>query len=268
MSQVAWPLGFCLFAWWFGTGAILWLDGLPRRTFRWSLGGATLVCAAALVGLWACSRVESPAAAYCAFTCAMLVWAWQELAFLLGVVTGPRREPCPPEAKGWQRAWLALQAIAHHELALVVLAGCVAAATWDQPNQTGWWTYVILWTMRQSAKLNVFLGVRNLAEQFLPPHLKYLESYFTRRPMNALLPISVLGASAFAWPLWQAALRPGAPAWEATSLALLASLLSLAILEHLFLVMPLPLDALFKWGMGSRPPARPGEEDNKAAVII
>ena len=34
--------------------------------------------------------------------------------------------------------------------------------------------------MRQSAKLNVFLGVRNLSEEFLPQHLHYLQSYFTR----------------------------------------------------------------------------------------
>ena len=29
------------------------------------------------------------------------------------------------------------------------------AATWDQPNQTGWWTYLVLWTMRQSAKQGI-----------------------------------------------------------------------------------------------------------------
>ena len=28
--------------------------------------------------------------------------------------------------------------------------------------------------MRTSAKLNLFLGVRNLSEEFLPPHLAYL----------------------------------------------------------------------------------------------
>ena len=39
--------------------------------------------------------------------------------------------------------------------------------------------------MRQSAKLNVFLGVRNLNADFLPDHLKYLQTYFVRAPMNA-----------------------------------------------------------------------------------
>ncbi len=253
MQQFVVPLLFTVFIWWFSTGLILYLDGLPRRTFKWTMAGATVVCGLGLGGLFASSAHTSVAAAYCAFTCALLVWAWQEVAFLLGYATGPRRVPCPPEAKGWSRARLALQAVLHHEFALAVLAGCVLAATWGQPNQTGWWTYIILWTMRQSAKLNVFLGVRNLNESFLPEHLKYLQTYFARRPMNGLLPISVIAATAFAVPLWQAALAPAATAFEEASLTLLATLLSLAIVEHVFLVLPLPLDLLWKWGMRSRP---------------
>ena len=50
------------------------------------------------------------------------------------------------------------------------------ALTRDGANQVGLWTFVILWAMRQSAKLNVFLGVRNLSEEFLPEHLRYLET--------------------------------------------------------------------------------------------
>jgi hypothetical protein len=93
--------------------------------------------------------------------------------------------------------------------------------------------------MRQSAKLNVFLGVRNLNADFLPEHLKYLQTYFVRAPMNALLPVSVAAATLVAIPLWQAALAPGAGAYEVASLTLVASLLSLAILEHALLVLPL-----------------------------
>ena len=35
MSQFALAVAFTVFVWWFGTGAILLLDGLPRRTFKW-----------------------------------------------------------------------------------------------------------------------------------------------------------------------------------------------------------------------------------------
>ena len=34
MSAVAFPVLCTLFVWWFSTGAILYLDGLPRRTHR------------------------------------------------------------------------------------------------------------------------------------------------------------------------------------------------------------------------------------------
>ena len=63
--------------------------------------------------------------------------------------------------------------------------------TWGAPNQIGVWTFVILWLMRLSAKLNVYLGVPNLTEEFLPDDLAYLKSYFANAPMNLLFPISV-----------------------------------------------------------------------------
>ena len=37
------PVLYALFVWWFSTGLILYLDGLPRRTFRWSMLGATVL---------------------------------------------------------------------------------------------------------------------------------------------------------------------------------------------------------------------------------
>ena len=246
------PLLFSIFIWWFSTGVILYLDGLPQRSFKWTMLGTTLVLLLALWGMSVSSQGTAVSDAYCAFTCAILVWAWQEMAFLLGYVTGPHREPCPPALKGWARARLAFQAVKHHEIALVVLAAAVWAVTWDTPNQTGWWTYLVLWTMRQSAKLNVFLGVRNLNESFLPPHLSYLQTYFSRRRMNALWPVSVVVATTVAVPLWQAAVAPEASAFEVAQYSLVASLLSLAVLEHWFLVLPLPSERLWKWGLRSR----------------
>lgn len=251
MLAYAAPLAFTLFVWWFATGVILYLDGLPRRTFKFTMAGATVLAALGFAGLTASSRVATPVAAYCAFTCALLVWAWQEVAFLLGWVTGPRRVPCPPDARGWRRAALAFATVAHHELALLLLGAGVAAATWGQANRTGLWTFAILWAMRQSAKLNVFLGVRNLSEEFLPAHLAYLQTYFKRRPMNLLWPFSVVLASFAVVPLWQATAAATADSYAFTSNALLATLLSLALVEHLFLVLPLPFTALWKWGLRS-----------------
>jgi putative photosynthetic complex assembly protein 2 len=246
------PVLFTLFLWWFSTGVILHLDGLPRRTFKWTMAGATLLALAGFIGLVVSSRVQTPASAYCAFTCALLIWAWQEVAFLLGLVTGPRRTACPPGATGWNRTVLAFQTVAFHELALVVLGAGVVAATWGQPNRTGLWTFAILWAMRQSAKLNVFLGVRNLSEEFLPRHLKYLQTYFKRARMNTLFPLAVSLSTWLAVLVWQAALAASASPFEAASLTFAATLLSLAILEHWFLVLPLPSAAMWNWGLRSR----------------
>ncbi len=254
MSLYLLPVVFTLFLWWFSTGVILYLDGLPPRTFKWTFLSATGILLLALYGLIASRNDTSVAGAYCSFTSALMVWAWQEVAFLLGYITGPRRTPCPADSTGPRRFIQAFEAVAHHELALLLLAATVFMLTRNGDNQTGWWTYLVLWTMRQSAKLNVFLGVRNLNEGFLPPHLRYLESYFRRQPMNLLFPVSVTLATGLAALLWQAGMKVGSPAGQITSLTFVATLLSLAILEHWFMVLPLPFEALWNWGLRSRQP--------------
>ena len=47
--QQAGPLLYVLLVWWFSTGAILWLVGLPRSTHPFTMGGATVLLAVALV---------------------------------------------------------------------------------------------------------------------------------------------------------------------------------------------------------------------------
>lgn len=252
MVDFALPALFALFLWWFSTGAILWLDGLPARTYPRSMLGATLVLAAALWGLAASSAVASVSGAYCAFSCGLLVWAWQEMAFLMGYATGPSRAPCPPDATGRRRFTLALRAILYHELAILLGAAAVIAVTWGAPNQIGTWTYLLIWGMRQSAKLNVFLGARNLNEQFLPPHLRYLGSFFLRRPMNLLFPVAVTAATLLTAYLFHLALAPTASDFQAAGFTFLGMLAALATLEHWFLVLPVPAEALWNWGLRSR----------------
>lgn len=252
MARYLIPLAFTLLVWWFSTGAILYLVRLGPRARPLTLAGASVVLAAALAGLVASSATQTIASAYCAFTCVILIWGWQEVAFLLGYVTGPHRQPATPGLQGWARAREAFRTVMHHELGLLLLGAAVLAASWQQPNQTGWWTFVVLWVMRQSAKLNLFLGVRNLYESFLPAHLSYLHSYFRRAPFNALFPVSVLASTALAVPLALAAGAPGASAAEAAGLSLVCALLGLAILEHWLLMLPLPSENLWRWATGSR----------------
>lgn len=252
MDSYGLPALTTLFVWWFSTGAILFLDGLPRRTFGWSLAGATAVLAAGLFGLHATRDAASVTGAYVAFLCTIGVWGWQEVAFLLGFVTGPRREPCPPGSRGWRRAGFALETILHHEIAIIALAIAVLSVTWGGSNPVGPWTFAVLWAMRQSAKLNLFLGVRNLSEEFLPEHLRYLASYFSRRPANPLLPVSLGLSLAVAVLVWQAAFAPGIEAGRAAGLTFVGTLLALAMLEHVFMLVPFPTTRIWGWSFRSR----------------
>jgi putative photosynthetic complex assembly protein 2 len=242
---------FVLVAWWVSTGAILIMDGLPRWTFRISLAGVSLLAVGGLYGLFYSSRLQSRPAAYLAFSCALLVWAWHELAFLLGVVTGPRKEPCPPDARGWRRFAYATATVIHHEVALLGTVLLVIALTWRAPNQAGTGSFLVLWVMRLSAKLNVFLGVRNLATEFIPVHLRYLLSYFRKARLNPLMPVSLLAGTGVLGYLVSSDGAPGIPVCAAVGRTLVATLLGLAVVEHLFLALPLPDALLWRWALRS-----------------
>ncbi len=260
------PVLFVLLAWWFSTGAIFYLDGLPRRTFRYSMAGMTVVLVAALWGLSATAGDVSGSGAYIAFACALAVWGWQEMGFLMGFVTGPRRVRCPAGVGTAKRFSLAVETILFHELALAVSGLAVVAMTWGGDNQIGTWTFIALWTMRLSTKLNLFLGVPNLSEEVLPTHLAYLASYFAKRPMNLFFPVSVTlatTATGFAWGA-VSALPGDAP--ELAGAVLIATILTLGVLEHWFLVVPLPVNAIWKWGLRSRA-ANDGNEADARPVF-
>ncbi len=252
MRDLALTALFVLAVWWASTGLVLKLVWLERRTFRVSVAAVGAVALASLGGiLWSC-RLETTAGAYVAFACALAVWAFHELTFLLGMVTGPRAQPCPPEAQGWRRFVLATEVVIHHEIALAVTVVAVVALTWNQPNQVGTHTFLVLWIMRLSAKFNVFLGVRNLSEQFVPDHLRYMLGYFRRARLNALMPISVVAGSLVALRLLAGALAHDASHFDVVSHALVATLLGLAVLEHIFLAVPLPDALLWRWAIRTK----------------
>ena len=247
------PAFYALFVWWFSTGVVLLLDNLPRRTFRWSMLAGTAVFVMALHRLWVSSGDASVAGAYAAFTYAVLAWAWQEMSFFMGFVTGPRRVAAPEGCSTWERFRAGTAACLWHELAIVATAGFIVWASWGAVNQVGTWTFMLLWGMRQSAKLNVFLGVLNLGEEFLPGHLRYLLSFMARRPMNLLMPVSLTVGTIGTVLLAQAASTP-LPA-RAAGFAMLSTMLGLAVVEHWCLVLPLPLPfaRLWAWSLRFKP---------------
>jgi len=241
--------------WWFGTGVILWLDRLPARSFRWSLLGWSVLLLASFWGVWESMHSVSVASAYLGFASVIVMWGWHEMAFLSGWVTGPRREPLTPGARGVVRFRESLQAILHHEFALLANFGVLLLMQQGHPNHVALCTYALLWCMRLSAKLNLFFGVPEVGEKYLPAHLAYLGSYFRRRPVSAFFYLSISVATAsWLWLLGEA--RLGLVTVN-TGWVLLAALLGLAIIEHLLMMFPLPMQRLWGWAMCKVTPAAP-----------
>lgn len=265
MADFALPALFALFLWWFSTGAILYLDGLARTSFRWSMLGATALAMLAHYGLWASSADASVSGAYVAFMCGLAIWGWHEMSFLMGFVTGPRRDPSPADAGSWRRFGHATQTVLYHELAILASVLLVLALTWEGDNQVGTWTFIVLWLMRVSAKLNLHFGVPNLNTQLLPEHLGYLRPFLTCKPMSVLFPVTVTLATVVAAEIVGEALSSVPGSFERVGCVLLAALMALAILEHWLLVLPLPDTALWRWALGSR--AEPVSSESRSLAM-
>jgi putative photosynthetic complex assembly protein 2 len=241
-------VGFAMLVWWFTTGIILFLDGLPTSTFRRSMAGATVLTIGALLVLRASAFDASSGGAFAAFSSAIVVWGWLEMSFLMGFITGPQRQTYLGVRGGWRHFRQASRAIIHNELAILGAAALIGWLTWGTANHVALWTFLVLWGMRLSAKLNLFFGVPNTGEQFLPAHLQYLKSYFNKRRMNLLFPVSILGSTVALVVLVQKLLA-AEDAFQITGLALVSCLLALAILEHWFMVLPIPTEKLWNWGL-------------------
>jgi putative photosynthetic complex assembly protein 2 len=259
-----------MFCWWFGTGLVLFLNQLPARTYRWSLSVATAGLVAALYGLGNSRDDASSSGALIAFTEALVVWAWMEMSYFMGLLTGPDKSSCPAGATGWRRFRLALRTSIHHELAVAAAGLLIVWITWDAPNQIGTWTYATLWLMRWSAKLNLFLGVANVHDEWFPPHLSYLSTYIPRKPMNLLFPFSVGAGTIAATLTFGAAAADSADALTTTGNVLVGTLLALGTLEHWFLVLPLRDSLLWQWALkaaGRNPDSDTGMKSEQMASL-
>jgi putative photosynthetic complex assembly protein 2 len=255
------PIGFALLLWWFSTGLIFYLDQLPVRTFKWSMAGGTLVLGAALWVISTEAADGSLFAVYAAFTAGVLAWGWQELSLYTGFVTGPRKHACEAGCGGWRHFGHALGVNLWHEIAIVVVAAAIALLSWGQPNPWGLYAYLLLWAMHLSARLNVFLGVRNVSEEFVPAHMAVLKSFLTRKPMNLLFPFSITAATIGAVLLFQEAFSAPTDE-EKAGWSLLAALASLAVFEHWMLMLPLPVEKLWKWSLPHRDRAAKSRNSN------
>ena len=256
MTEFALPL---LFA------TVLWLDKLPSHTWPVSITLASVASGFAMGGIIATAEETSAWAAYVAFACALVLWGWHELSFLMGFVTGPNRNPCPPDARGWRRFRLAASTLIYHEVAMFVCLLVMAAATWGKPNQTATLTFLLLFVMRLSAKFNIFAGVPHLSTEMMPDHMRYLASYFRIAPPRWFFILSVSGIAVLA--AWLADLALSSRGGIATGYALAFALVALAFLEHGFLVVPWQDTAIFRWAMPEQARQRLQKSANETVTM-
>ncbi len=239
-----------LFAWWFFTGAILLLvrraDAGDAVAHGRNVVLSVPLFALGFAGLWVSSEEMTVPNAYIAFFSIMLIWGWIEMAFLSGIITGPELRPCPDHLTGYSRFARAWDTISRHELLLAGALLSVVMITSHAENTVGLWTYIILFTARISAKLNLFYGVPRINTEFVPIPLQHIKSYFRRGPITLAFPIGVTFLSVTAALFIERLITAQTPA-ETVGFALLTALAVLAAIEHWFMVIPLPDAKLWRW---------------------
>jgi putative photosynthetic complex assembly protein 2 len=261
IEAFALPAVITVVVWWLSTGIVLWA---ARRGSVWDTGHSkarqsdvigTLAVLGVGFGLaWWSDRSNTIVGAIGGFAAAILIWGWVEYAFLTGKVTGTHTQTCPPEARGWRRFKLAAGTVIHHELALVAALGALAAVSFvvgqAATHATAFWTFAMLLVMRLSTKLNLYVGVANFTDGFLPTRMAYLQSYFGRARWTPLMAISIVSVAGLVVWWGEAALSGPSGTASQFSAALLTVLALLGLIEHGFLTVPMGEAALWRWASG------------------
>ena len=139
-----------------------------------------------------------------------------------------------------------LGTVAYHEILLLSAFLVLLAQSFNQVNQVGFWTFAILYFARISAKLNLYLGVPCINQEFIPRRLHHLKSHFRMADLNWLFPFSVTFLT-FAVACWIERIADSTVLAEKVGFGLLAAMSALALLEHWLMVIPLPDAKLWRW---------------------
>lgn len=241
-----------VFIWWFSTGILLWRVRYADNAggdahFRSVILGLPMLFGG-VVGLHFSLNDTSIIGTYSGFLSALAIWGWIELAFLSGAITGPNQRICPPHAPLRDRFARAVGTIAYHEALLIIALLLITYVSAGSPNHFALLTFAVLFFARISAKLNLFLGVPRINVEFLPRPLAHLPSHFRQSRISGFFPIAVT-ALTFAAGYWLEHAISAPTEARQIGFILLAALTLLALLEHWFMVLPLPDQKLWRWMM-------------------
>ncbi|MTH98788.1 putative photosynthetic complex assembly protein PuhE [Roseibium sp. RKSG952] len=251
-------VGVAILVWWFATGAVLILARQGGHRAGMSMAIVSVLALGGVAVLMGTADQQTVQGTYLAFFAALAVWAWHETAFLLGVITGPRRVGLDHVPRERSRFRAAFRAVRDHEYALAATALLLVFLLADAANKTGLWTFLLLWGMRLSTKVNIFLGAPHAVNDLLPHRLSYLETYFRTDRLSRVFWISLTACTVILLTLAGAAFLALSDDVR-VMWSLLSAFAGLALIEHLFLVLPVRDSVLWHWA-ARLCPARPDND--------
>jgi putative photosynthetic complex assembly protein 2 len=89
--------------------------------------------------------------------------------------------------------------------------------------------------------------------EFFPDRLRYLTSYLRKASGNALFPLSMVAGAIVIWIESRGISATSATPYAVVSQSLLLALTALAVLEHLFMVLPVQDTTLWRWALPASP---------------
>jgi len=231
------PIVVVIVAWWLGTGLVLYMQQTIVTIRRPLILTLILVSAASLAAMLVSAQGSQPWQSYLGFFAAICLWGCIELSYYTGMISGVHKRRCPEKCTTGKRFRLALGASIWHEVSVLFVGGVVLTLLFGADNPVALYSFLVLWIMRWSAKLNLFFGVPNFNTDWFPKRLAYAHSYIRRAPITLFFPLSVVSACLIAAELISRSMTSEYP--EALITLLPGILLSLAILEHLFMALPI-----------------------------
>jgi len=135
--------------------ALMSVHQSPRsKQIIFSLSSVTALVA--LMGVGVNAATHTPLATVIGFAMALIIWAWLELSYLMGYITGPVKQPALIATGSSERFVRALGTTIYHEVMVVGVVGLVCMLGAGLPNPTVQNTLAVLWLMRWSTKLNLW----------------------------------------------------------------------------------------------------------------
>ncbi len=246
MTTLLLAIGYAIGVWWGGTLVVLLLSRLRGPARGLAIVGTSGAAIGALAVLPFLRPLDDVTGVLLGFGAAVVVWGWLELLLLQGVAVGTRRAPSAPGLKGLARFREAFDAIRHHEFALAGILVLVGVLSLGSALPVAFVTFALLWGLRLSTKLHLFLGVPQPNGHLFPEGAAHLAAFLgpARRSPQLGLTTCVWALATIA--LFSAGMMAPSSA-NATAWFLAGTLTGLGTLEHLTLLLPLRLESLWGW---------------------